>query len=597
MRLTAISVFNVGVFSGRHVFTLNSNGLTCFLGKNGSGKTTLFQCIQLGLFGKSSPFFKYSSYKGIIAYKDYLKSLVNKTTHKSASVEIFFEETQNGKKNLFLAKRTWNTDGVEHFDFYKNDEKVLINNDFQMQFATMMNPNAANLYFFDGEQVDYWSDIKNIRNFLQTALSSFLGIDILEKSTSALRLVLGRLAADNLIKKEQQQEQHSIDRAAFLQAQVAKAEAEKKVHRSKVYLEGCETSLKQSGFISKEIKEAYYKRLNDLTQHSSNLSKVIARSKSAELKLRSNIEVLFNLIEERDQRIIQDLDTSIFPVVEALFKRYALNKSEVLKAFEIEDAKELASELKNTKAEMEGIKKSLNEISCDTKVKELLYNYKEAQKQLTKDELFLAETERVLKEERNKLSLAEKEFNLRQETLKDELKKNFHVKAHILNIDKSLFALDSFKTQLIQSRLSVLNKVILKLFNILYHKPDFISNLKIEHTSESLDVLLFDKNIQLNLTQLSAGERQLFALAMIGAIGEVSNFSIPFVIDTPLSRLDVQHRKNFVKTFLRKDRRQAIVFATDDEANYMPDTGDTTVIDLTNFSSRSKAQIATAARP
>ena len=112
-----------------------------------------------------------------------------------------------------------------------------------------------------------------------------------------------------------------------------------------------------------------------------------------------------------------------------------------------------------------------------------------------------------------------------------------------------------------------------------------------------MDVLLFDKNIQLNLTQLSAGERQLFALAMIGAIGEVSNFSIPFVIDTPLSRLDVQHRKNFVKTFLRKDRRQAIVFATDNEANYMLDTGDTTVIDLTNFSSRSKAQTATAARP
>jgi len=597
MRLTAISVFNVGVFSGRHVFSINPSGLTCFLGKNGSGKTTLFQCIQLGLFGKNSPFFKYSSYKGIVAYKDYLRSLINKSTHKSATIEVFFEETQNGKNNLFVAKRTWNSEGVEHFDFYRNDEKVFINDDFQVQLATLMNPSAAYLYFFDGEQVDFWSDIKNIRSFLQIALSSFLGIDVLEKSTSALKLVLGRFAADNLIKKEQNEDKQTIDRTAFLQAQVTRAEAEKKVHRSKVYLQECEESLKQSGFVSKEIQETYYKRLNDLKQHASNLSKVINQSKSAELRLRSNIEVLFNLIDERDRKLLQDLDTNIAPIVEALLGRYALNKSEILKAFKIEDVNELSLELKNTKKEIESITKNLNEISSDKRIQELLSLHKDAQKQLIKDEFFLVQAEKVLKDERNKLLAAEKEMSLRQENIKDELKKNLYLKAHISNIDKSLDVFNSFKSHLIKIKLTSLNKIILNLFNILYHKPDFISKLRIEQNSDSFDVLLFDKDIKLNLSQLSAGERQLFALSIIGAIGEISAFKVPLVIDTPLSRLDVQHRKNFVKTFLRNNNRQAVVFATDDEANYMPETAESSVIDLNAFSSRGKGSAITAARP
>jgi len=597
MRILSISVFNVGVFSGRHVFNLNPHGLTCFLGKNGSGKTTLFQCIQLGLFGKSSPFFKYASYKGIIAYKDYLKSLVNKKTHKSASIEILFEETQNGKNNSFLAKRTWNLDGVEHFDFYKNDEKVLINDDFFVQLATLMNPGAANLYFFDGEQVDYWSDIKNIRSFLQSALSSFLGIDILEKSTSALKILFGRFATDNYTKHEQHETLQSSDRTAFLQAQTALVEAEKKVHRSKVYLENCEANLKQSGFISKEIQEAYHKRLNDLRQHASNLTKVINRSKQSELRLRSNIEVLFGLIDDRDQKLLHDLDVNISPIVEELLKRYSLNKSEVLKAFEIQDVNDLTLELKANKKEIDEISKNLNEISDNEKVKELLSMYQEAQKQLHKDELVVSQTKELLKQERNKLLLAERELAIRQAAIKDELRKGLHLKAHISNIDKSIHVFNSFKSHLIKNKLQQLNKKILHLFNILYHKQDFISNLRIEQSSESFEIHLFDKDIELNLTQLSAGERQLFALAIIGAIGEVSNFKIPFVIDTPLSRLDIQHRKNFVKTFLQEDKRQVIVFATDDEANYMPDTGEAEIIDLTNFSSRSKTYTITAARP
>jgi len=101
--------------------------------------------------------------------------------------------------------------------------------------------------------------------------------------------------------------------------------------------------------------------------------------------------------------------------------------------------------------------------------------------------------------------------------------------------------------------------------------------------------------MQLSLSQLSAGERQLFALAIIGAIGEVSNFKIPFVIDTPLSRLDIQHRKNFVRSFLSDEKRQSIVFATDDEVKYISESDSSTMIDLTLHSENVELHAATEA--
>jgi DNA sulfur modification protein DndD len=164
-----------------------------------------------------------------------------------------------------------------------------------------------------------------------------------------------------------------------------------------------------------------------------------------------------------------------------------------------------------------------------------------------------------------------------------------------MNIDKSIEALQLFSDFLIKEKVQQLNKRVLNLFNILYHKRDFISNLKIQQDSNSLDILLFDKDMQLSLSQLSAGERQLFALAIIGAIGEVSNFKIPFVIDTPLSRLDIQHRKNFVRSFLSDEKRQSIVFATDDEVKYISESDSSTMIDLTLHSENVELHAATEA--
>jgi len=62
----------------------------------------------------------------------------------------------------------------------------------------------------------------------------------------------------------------------------------------------------------------------------------------------------------------------------------------------------------------------------------------------------------------------------------------------------------------------------------------------------------------------SAGEEQLVAISLIGALNKCSQIEAPIVMDTPFGRLDLKHGGR-VMTFLPKMSNQIILFATDRE--------------------------------
>jgi DNA sulfur modification protein DndD len=62
----------------------------------------------------------------------------------------------------------------------------------------------------------------------------------------------------------------------------------------------------------------------------------------------------------------------------------------------------------------------------------------------------------------------------------------------------------------------------------------------------------------------SAGEQQIFVQALISAISEVSKRNFPIMIDTPLGRLDDQHRFGVLKYFTDRPG-QVILLSTDTE--------------------------------
>jgi DNA sulfur modification protein DndD len=97
----------------------------------------------------------------------------------------------------------------------------------------------------------------------------------------------------------------------------------------------------------------------------------------------------------------------------------------------------------------------------------------------------------------------------------------------------------------------------------LWHKSERLTNVVVSFAERRIE--LYDANGILEKSDLSAGEKQLFAIAFIYALAQLSGSRMPLVIDTPLGRLDKEHRRRFVAGFLPTASHQVILLSTDTE--------------------------------
>jgi DNA sulfur modification protein DndD len=94
------------------------------------------------------------------------------------------------------------------------------------------------------------------------------------------------------------------------------------------------------------------------------------------------------------------------------------------------------------------------------------------------------------------------------------------------------------------------------------HRNDYLREVRI--TDDGSVVLSAPDGRDLRQWDLSAGEKQIFTQALFSSIAEVSERSFPLVIDTPLGRLDENHRLNVLKHVSSRNG-QVILISTDTE--------------------------------
>ena len=129
---------------------------------------------------------------------------------------------------------------------------------------------------------------------------------------------------------------------------------------------------------------------------------------------------------------------------------------------------------------------------------------------------------------------------------------------------KTISVMEEFKLRLQQSKVKELELNITQCFKFLAQKEAMITRVEID--PESLDIRLRDyKEGVLLKSQLSAGEKQMFAIAIIWGLALSSGYKLPVVIDTPMARLDSAHRYNFINKYLPNASSQVIVLSTDEE--------------------------------
>jgi DNA sulfur modification protein DndD len=106
-----------------------------------------------------------------------------------------------------------------------------------------------------------------------------------------------------------------------------------------------------------------------------------------------------------------------------------------------------------------------------------------------------------------------------------------------------------------------LQKAILFGLRKLMHKEDFIHDVSVRIEDDIMDIDLLDVagNV-IDKDNLSKGEQQLYATALLKALVDESGINFPVFIDSPLQKFDKQHSSNVIKQFYPSISDQVVLF-------------------------------------
>jgi DNA sulfur modification protein DndD len=133
---------------------------------------------------------------------------------------------------------------------------------------------------------------------------------------------------------------------------------------------------------------------------------------------------------------------------------------------------------------------------------------------------------------------------------------------------KALESVGRLISTTVERNLNNIEAAILQRFHQLIGKKKLITAIIIDKETLEMRVATGD-NEDLPIERLSAGERQLLATAAIWGLSTVAGRSIPLVVDTPLGRLDGDHRINLATNYFPNAAGQVIILSTDSE--FTPD--------------------------
>ncbi len=171
---------------------------------------------------------------------------------------------------------------------------------------------------------------------------------------------------------------------------------------------------------------------------------------------------------------------------------------------------------------------------------------------------------------------------------------------------RALLAFDELQTTLYEKSIKQVEDGFQKYFNLLINKSDLIDGIYIDgnlnvlpyktktfsvidlkktidkngaeyliaqiglHAYEILQEKMLEKCTEVELPvevkqQLSAGEKQIFIMALYQALSHLNKIDVPYIVDTPFARIDKEHRGKILEQFFKQLNGQIIILSTDEE--------------------------------
>ncbi|QOV23071.1 DNA sulfur modification protein DndD [Anabaenopsis elenkinii] len=613
---------NFGPYFGRQVINLdpridgeNAYPIILFGGMNGGGKTTLMDAMRLALYGHRAQ----CSTRGNLSYHEFLTQCVNSQTPQleDTRIELVFEHIENDQPVKYRVVRRWTKepkDGKDQLGILDAQEwlDIALVNIWDEYIENLLPLGISNLFLFDGEQVKELAEQETPPPLVVDAIRGLLGLELAERLSVDLDIIVNRKRKEiadtqDLVNLEtieqklqgQQQEYQQLEQQlqefnnTLLEAEIKQQEAFDKFIAEGGKIAGDRSQLEKQKYEINTAVEKTRLAMGELAADILPLALIEPLLQETymqgERELRSQqAKVAYDLLLHRDQRLIE------------LINQLKISHKQIDKIKEF-----IAAE--NQKIQQDTIQESwlLTDPETLNQLDNIIHHYLLYTKKVTQDKLtdLRLQEEQIVTLERQiqtaaspedyqrlvdnlqqtqqevaqakaaceiakgRLSQLETEIRNTKKSLEEYTETNIDRKnnEHIINAAaKVQDTLKVFREKLTLRKLNKLEIEVTECFRYLLHKSDLVHRVAIDTNTFSLSLYDFQGK-SVSKQRLSAGEKQLLAIAFLWGLARVSGRRLPVAIDTPLGRLDSSHRGNLLERYFPSASHQVILLSTDTE--------------------------------
>ncbi len=629
LRLENFGIYREQIFDlTPHPFADLNRPIILVRGQNGSGKTTFIEAIRLCLHGSLLLGSRVSrtDYEAYLAQHIHVPLKANGHPHK-ARIALSLDYVSAGQKKHYEIAREWQVvqgnvreyvhileDGQEIDDLETREHKDSF-------LRELIPPGIADLFFFDGERLFALAENGTSSELLAGTIKSLLGLDLVEQLQKDLDIYLAR-------QNDKQDQSHLQDQLYQLAQEISALECErsdlyaeqrtneKAITRLHSVIAQQEQQIASAGsWFAERLNELQLKRerltteidlqrrqVQELTSglmpfaiapqiclwvaERLRLEAEYERGKAAQQVLVDQIERISNELSKPEFWIDTGLDNRA--VQEKILARLTATLRQTIQTPDI-SAQEIIlrvseqerqtlqgwidlattqtphefcraiDHLEDLERELDQVKQGMSQIPADEALGPLAETLQNLNRQLGS----LEKTAADLNDQMKSLNYRLEQMGYQRERVRRQLVEQGQNDQRIRLVGQTQLVLQAYIDKLQRAKLDALKKTLLARFNALCRKEDLVNEIEIDPVT--WEMTLYRQKHRFKFKQLSAGERQLLAMAIMWALKEISNVPMPVIVDTPLGRLDSSHRSSVIQNYLPYAGHQVILLATDTE--------------------------------
>lgn len=623
MLINELILNNFRVYSGENRFELyprtrygKKRPIILFGGLNGAGKTSILSGVRLALYGRAS----LGTFTSQHRYEEYLRDSMHRSRSgegcvAETSVELFFSYAKLGVDSEFRVVRSWRRAGKgvkESLSIYENGKAIKgLNYDQTQNFLNELIPiGVSDLFFFDGEKIAELADETGGRA-LEGSIKKLLGLDIVERLTGDLTVLNRNLVKKSSHKEMEQSISAEMDTLETLKVGIEKIQAEissKKAALSELSLQErkLRSNLQDKGGHFSATRGQIESNIDSFNARKDSIVAdiLLILSASAPISLagnfisrlesqiqtdidnksirekRKHFEELISKLNEKlqskssfevqklvSQHAMDLMEQEEFDVPEPVHDLTVSQSSNIFSAIissleKKEQLIQLFKELEEIESELDDLGSSLARAPDDAVIKADFDNLQAIQRQMGSAESEIENLRQKAKQQANKALESARRLDKLYEKAA-----NFSEQSRVIKYASTANnLLTEFVDRTAETKIKELERQFTQCFSRLARKDDLNLEIKVDPKTFNVDLLSSDGR-KAAKDELSAGEKQIFAISMLEALAKTSGRQLPMIVDTPLGRLDSKHRRKLVEGYFPRASHQMIILSTDTEVD------------------------------